>query len=146
MLELGGLFASALLAATLFPAQSEAVLAALVLGAQHDLVMLWSVATLGNVLGSVCNWCLGRYGMVWLRPRLSTAAQIRLMRLTEQYLRWGWVSLFASWVPVIGDPLTCAAGALREPLWRFSVVVTIAKGARYALLIWAVTSVQVLVS
>jgi membrane protein YqaA with SNARE-associated domain len=39
-----------------------------------------------------------------------------------------------SWVPVIGDPLTVAAGFLREPFWSFLILVAIAKTARYVLL------------
>lgn len=141
MVELGGLFVSALLAATLIPAQSEAVLSALVLLERHELWTLWWVATAGNVLGALCNWVVGRYAMFWMRPRLSASSQARLMWIEQNYSRWGWVSLLASWVPVIGDPITCAAGAMREPLWRFIPVVTCAKGGRYALLIWALLSV-----
>ena len=34
-------------------------------------------------------------------------------------------------MPLIGDPLTFIAGVLREPFWRFLVIVTAAKGGRY---------------
>ncbi len=46
-----------------------------------------------------------------------------------------WV-LLLSWAPVIGDPLTFIAGVLRYDLKRFVLIVFIAKGVRYALLIW----------
>jgi membrane protein YqaA with SNARE-associated domain len=39
-------------------------------------------------------------------------------------------------VPIIGDPLTVVAGTMKEPLWRFLTVVTIAKFGRYAVLAW----------
>lgn len=39
-----------------------------------------------------------------------------------------------SWAPVIGDPLTVVAGVLREPLWSFLAIVTIAKAGRYLVL------------
>lgn len=39
---------------------------------------------------------------------------------------------------MVGDPLTVIAGMLREPLWRFLVLVTIAKVGRYLVLVWAV--------
>ncbi|UJS25976.1 YqaA family protein [Thiothrix winogradskyi] len=55
------LFTSALLAATLIPAQSEAVLVGLLLNGQSAFWLLIAVATLGNTLGSVINWWLGRY-------------------------------------------------------------------------------------
>jgi len=37
-------------------------------------------------------------------------------------------------VPLIGDPLTLIAGTMREPLWSFLLLVTLAKGARYLVL------------
>ncbi|MEA1136053.1 YqaA family protein, partial [Klebsiella pneumoniae] len=48
--------------------------------------------------------------------------------------RWGHWSLLLSWVPIIGDPLTLVAGVMREPFWRFLLLVTVAKGARYSVL------------
>lgn len=39
-----------------------------------------------------------------------------------------------SWVPFIGDPITVIAGVLREPIFSFLLLVTIAKSARYIVL------------
>jgi len=39
---------------------------------------------------------------------------------------------------VIGDPLTLVAGVMREPLWRFLLVVTLAKTTRYVV-VWGLT-------
>jgi membrane protein YqaA with SNARE-associated domain len=50
----------------------------------------------------------------------------------KHYERYGHWSLLLSWLPVIGDPLTLIAGVMREPLGRFLLIVTFAKGARYA--------------
>ena len=56
----GGLFIAAFLAATILPAQSEAGLAALVLASPASVTLLVATASLGNVLGSVVNWFIGR--------------------------------------------------------------------------------------
>ena len=37
---------------------------------------------------------------------------------------------------MIGDPLTLVAGVMREPLWRFLLVVPLAKATRYVLVAW----------
>ncbi|AWB48157.1 hypothetical protein HYN69_06160 [Gemmobacter aquarius] len=137
MLALGGLFLAAFAAATLIPAQSEAVLAALVLTGGHPVWLLLAVATTGNVLGSLLNWALGRFLMHHAGHRWFPVSPAQLDRAALWYGRWGWPSLFLSWVPVIGDPLTLAAGLLREPLWRFLLVVTLAKGLRYVILVAA---------
>ena len=131
MLALSGLFAAALLAATLVPAQSEAVLVALVLAGGHPVWLLLAVATIGNVLGSVINWGLGHVLARFANRRWFPASPRQLDRATRWYHRWGYWSLLASWVPIIGDPLTLVAGVLREPLWRFVLIVTLAKGGRY---------------
>lgn len=67
-----------------------------------------------------------------LPPPLSDQSN----RLISLYARWVHWSLLASWVPVIGDPLTLIAGVLREPFWRFALIVTLAKGGRYLVLAW----------
>lgn len=137
MIELTGLFLAALAAATLIPAQSETVLVALIIAAGQPVWLLVAVATGGNVLGSVVNWVLGRFLIRFSDRRWFPVAPGRMAQATGWYARWGHWSLLASWVPVIGDPLTLVAGILREPLWRFVLVVTLAKGGRYLVLAWA---------
>lgn len=55
-----GLFASAFAAATLLPAQSETVLAALLLTESYSAWLLIAVASVGDVFGSTLNWFIGR--------------------------------------------------------------------------------------
>lgn len=140
MVELAGLFLAAFLAATLIPAQSEAVLVALILAAAHPLWLLLVVATAGNVLGSVMNWALGRFLVRFADRRWFPVSPSQLDRAAAWYGRWGHWSLLGAWLPVVGDPLTLAAGMLREPFWRFVLIVTLAKGARYLVLTWAALS------
>lgn len=129
----GGLFLSALVAATILPAQSEAVLVGLLL-AGHPPLALVAVASVGNVLGSLINWLLGR-GMARAVTPPDPATKGRAwLRAEAWYRRWGQWSLLLSWVPILGDPLTVIAGLLREPLPRFLMLVTIAKTGRYLVL------------
>ncbi|MEZ5453876.1 MAG: YqaA family protein [Thiothrix sp.] len=130
------LFLSALLAATLFPAQSETVLAGLILNRQHSFWLLIAVATLGNTLGSVINWWLGRYLEHFHDKRWFPVKAATLERAQERFQRYGWWSLLLSWVPVIGDPLTVVAGLMRMPLLPFLLIVAVAKGGRYLVLGW----------
>ena len=93
-----------------------------------------AVATTGNVLGAMLNAWLGR-GLARFRDRRWFPVSPAALAVAEaRYRRWGWPSLLLSWVPVVGDPLTLVAGVLREPWWRFVLVVTLAKGGRYAAL------------
>ena len=134
-LALGGLFLSAFGAATLLPLQSEAVLVALALNGEPWLMLL-IVASVGNILGSLVNWWLGRSvtrfeHKAWYQKRLKG-----LERMRTAYQRYGYWSLLLSWMPIIGDPLTLIAGLMREPLWRFVLLVSIAKVGRYGVLLY----------
>jgi membrane protein YqaA with SNARE-associated domain len=142
MIALVGLFLAAFAAATLIPAQSEAVLIALILSASHPVWLLLTVATFGNVLGSAVNWAMGRFLIRFANRRWFPVSQAQMDRATGWYWRWGHWSLLASWVPVVGDPLTLVAGALKEPFWRFVLIVTLAKGGRYLVLAWVTLAVS----
>ena len=128
------LFLSAFGAATLLPLQSEAVLVALLLAGQPPLWALLLVATLGHVLGSWVNWLLGRSIEHYRERRWFPVSPARLQQAQNWYARYGRWSLLLSWMPVIGDPLTLVAGVMRERLWIFMAIVTLAKAGRYAVL------------
>ncbi|MGL1833476.1 YqaA family protein [Rhodocyclaceae bacterium SMB388] len=128
------LFLSAFGAATLLPLQSEAVLVGLLVNGAHPPWALIVVATAGNVLGSVVNWLLGLYLEHWRdRPWFPVRPE-RLEKAQANYHRYGRWSLLLSWMPIIGDPLTVIAGVMREPLWSFVLIVTVAKAGRYLVL------------
>lgn len=126
-----GLFTAAGLAATILPAQSEIVLAGMVLSGRYDIPALIAVASAGNVLGSLLNWVLGRSIAGFENRRWFPVSRESVARAEAWYRRYGYWSLLLSWVPVIGDPLTVVAGVLREPLPVFLTLVTIAKVGRY---------------
>lgn len=135
------LFISAFLAATILPAQSEAVLAYQLSTAPDAWVMLVAVATIGNVLGAVVNWGLGRFVSRYRDQGWFPASPHRLDRAEQHYRKFGRFSLLLSWVPFIGDPITIVAGLLREPLWSFMLLVTLAKCARYIAIAMVVSNV-----
>jgi membrane protein YqaA with SNARE-associated domain len=127
-----GLFVSAFLAATLLPGGSEAVLAALTVAGKGDPAALFLVASIGNTLGSVVNWALGRGIAHWRDRPWSPIAPAQYEAASRHFARYGVWSLLFAWLPFVGDPLTVIAGALRVPLARFVVLVGIGKAARYA--------------
>ncbi|MEI7875368.1 MAG: YqaA family protein [Alphaproteobacteria bacterium] len=132
-----GLFAASFLAATIFPFQSELVLVGLLLGGDLSWPVLLAVATAGNVLGSVVNWGLGRFLLHFRDRRWFPVKPESYARMERCFARWGvWLLLFA-WLPVVGDPLTVVAGALRVNLALFVVLVTLGKLGRYAVLVAA---------
>ncbi|MDX0777896.1 DedA family protein [Sinorhizobium medicae] len=125
-----GLFLVALAAATILPMQSEAALAGLLVSGYSPWLLI-AVASIGNVLGSVVNWLIGRGIQRFRHKRWSPASDAGLERAQRWYHRYGKWSLLLSWMPIIGDPLTVAAGVMKEPLTHFVLLVAVAKVVRY---------------
>lgn len=136
MTAYASLFIAAFAAATLFPAQSEAVLLALVSSREYPLHTLVVIASIGNVLGSVLNWWLGLYAQRFRDRKWFPVSEAALLRAQAHYARYGRWSLLLSWVPFIGDPITLAAGVMRERLLPFLILVGIAKTGRYVALVY----------
>lgn len=130
---LWGLFLSAFISSTLLPGGSEALLLALALNGGHDPWLLLGVATLGNTLGGMSSWLLGR----WLIHRFPLhELKPERQRAVARLHRFGSPMLLLSWLPLIGDPLCVAAGWLKiSPLWSL-LFIALGKGGRYALLLW----------
>lgn len=140
IVSLATLFGAAFLAATIFPAQSELLLAFLLRSGEQSWWLLLAVATIGNVLGSVANWLLGRFIEHFRHRRWFPVSEAALDRAQRWYGRWGKWSLLLSWAPIVGDPLTVVAGVLRTPLPTFVGIVLIAKAARYGAIALAVSA------
>lgn len=128
------IFIASFLAATIIPAQSEVGLSALILTTRSNIVLLIATAAFGNVLGAVVNWYLGRWISRFSDRKWFPIKPPQLTWATLWYRKYGRWSLLLSWAPFIGDPITIAAGMLREPLLSFFLIVGFAKTARYILI------------
>ncbi len=135
ILELVVLFLSSFIAATVFPAQSELVLLSLNVAGEHSKFLLLTVATIGNVLGSLVNWFLGYYLIKFKDKKWFPVKEDKIDKYSKYYQKWGVVSLLLAWMPIIGDPLTVIAGIFRTNIWLFLILVTIGKMSRYAIII-----------
>lgn len=133
ILVYGGLFLSAFTSATLLPGSSEAVLAALIATGDHTTWLLVLVATLGNVAGSLVNWVLGLAIEHFRNARWFPVSDRDYQRACTWFSRFGLWALLFSWLPVIGDPITLVAGAMRVRFVPFILLVTLGKAGRYAL-------------
>lgn len=126
-----GLAVNAFLAATILPASSEVTLASLVAAGKGTPLVLIAVATMANTAGSVVNWIFGR-GIDRLRSkRWFPVKPEQYEHAHRWFTRIGVWSLLFAWLPIVGDPLTVVAGALRVPFWIFVALVGLGKAARY---------------
>jgi len=134
-LQLGGLFLAAFGAATILPFQSEVVFVGLQLAGTASLLWLVVVASVGNTLGAVVNYVMGRGIERFRHRRWFPVNAAQLARAQRWYARWGVWTLLMSWAP-LGDAFTVIAGVMRTPPWLFLALVTIAKTGRYIVLAW----------
>ena len=130
-----GMFLSAFLAGSVLPFSSEAVMLGL-LAAGVDPVPLLIYGSIGNVMGGMVNYGLGRLGKLdWLKKYFH----LKQSSIDRAYKFMGghgaWMGFFA-FLPILGSAITVVLGLTRAnlPLSVFSI--TLGKVIRYALLIW----------
>ncbi len=129
--QLTGLFVVAFSAATLLPGGSEAALLGMAALTQHSILTLLVVASIGNTLGSVLNYWLGCFALQYQDHKWFPISQAELTKAQGWFARWGQGSLLLAWMPIIGDPLTFAAGVMQMRFWRFLGLVALSKTLRY---------------
>ena len=130
-----GMFLSAFLAGSVLPFSSEAVMLGL-LAAGVDPVPLLIYGSIGNVMGGMVNYGLGRLGKLeWLKKYFH----LKQSSIDRAYQFMGghgaWMGFFA-FLPILGSAITVVLGLTRAnfPLSVFSI--TLGKVMRYSLLIW----------
>jgi len=119
--SLTALFASSFLAATLLPGGSEAVLFGVLKLHPEQVLAALCVATLGNTLGGMSSYLIGR-----VIPQKKELPGLLAMR------KYGAPALLLSWVPILGDPMCVAAGWLRLNPWLAVLYIALGKLTRYA--------------
>ena len=132
---LGGLFLAAFGAATILPFQSELVFVGMQLGNTAPLLLIIIVASIGNTLGAVVNYWMGRGLERFRHRRWFPVSERQLERAQRVYARWGVWTLLLSWAP-LGDAFTVIAGVMRTHWLLFLSLVTVAKTGRYIVLAW----------
>ena len=130
-----GMLLAAFLAGSFFPFSSEAVMVGL-MAAGLDPWLLMVYGTVGNVMGSVVNYCIGRMGKTeWFEKYLHVSPES--MARAERFMkgRGAWMGFFA-FVPLLGSAITILLGLMRAtPVITF-IAITLGKIFRYIILIY----------
>ena len=120
--------------ATIIPFGSEAYFITLLSLEKYNHFILFVVASVGNVLGSLFNWICGFYINFFIKKSWFPINNKIIDRGNKLFKKYGKWSLLISWFPLIGDPITFAAGTLRYPIIPFLVLVSIGKVGRYLII------------
>lgn len=133
-----GMFLSAILAGSVVPFSSEVVmLGLLAAGAEKWSLIIW--ATVGNVLGAILTYYMGRLGRIdWIEKYFH----VKKERL-EKAQHWlngkgAWVA-FWGFIPVFGNVLLIALGLMRSNIPITFSSMTAGKFMRYVLLAYGIS-------
>ncbi len=133
-----GMLLAAFLAGSFFPFSSEAVMVALQ-AAGLDPLPLLVYGTIGNVLGSVFNYCVGRMGKTyWIEHYLHVSHESLAKARSFMGGRGAWMGFFA-FLPLLGSAITILLGLMKANIVISIVSISIGKFLRYLLLVYGVS-------
>lgn len=130
-----GMLLAAFLAGSFFPFSSEAVMVGL-MATGLDPWVLMIYGTVGNVLGSVVNYGVGRMGkMEWIEKYLHVKKED--LDKAQRFMagRGAWMGFFA-FLPILGSAITIALGLMRANIIISFIAITLGKIFRYIILIY----------
>ena len=128
-----GLFIAYFLAATVVPFSSEVVFSAMVFGGLDAWKCVF-VATLGNWLGGMTCYYMGRLGKIeWIEKYLRIKKE-KMEKFMGKLHRYGDWFAFFSFLPGVGDVIAVASGYFRCRWWIVALSMLLGKFARY--IVW----------
>ena len=136
MTSLWLMFSGAFLAATLLPGGSEVLLVGLLNQTPSSWLELLILASVGNTLGGITSYGLGRAGRLAKSPQDIQRRQYQYaLAWIERYGMW---ALLLSWLPIVGDLLCLLAGWLKIPIVPASFFMFIGKLLRYSVIVFLI--------
>jgi len=130
-----GLFLASVLAATILPLGSEVVFAGLIALGMNAWICV-AVATVGNWLGGMTNYFLGRLGKVeWIEKYLKVKRE-KIDKMQHWLEGKGAIMAFFSFLPVVGDLIALALGFMRANVYIVNVAMLAGKFARYVIIMY----------
>ena len=127
-----GLFLSALIAGSVLPFSSEAVMVVLA-GMGLDPVGCVVAAALGNTLGGMTCYWIGTLGRTEWITRLGVST--RQLARARKFLAGRALMGFFAFLPTIGEALAIVLGLMRSNAWLTGVSMLAGKALRYAVIL-----------
>ncbi len=128
-----GMLLAAFLAGSFFPFSSEAVMLGLfAAGLNTEPLIIYG--TIGNVLGSMFNYSVGRLGrMEWIERYLHVKKES--LDKAQRFMagHGAWIGVFA-FLPILGSGITICLGLMRANIVISTISITIGKLLRYIVL------------
>lgn len=133
-----GMLVAAFLAGSFFPFSSEAVMVGLQAAGLEPLPLV-VYGTIGNVLGSMFNYGVGRLGKLeWIEHYLHVKRES--LDKAQRFIggRGAWMGFFA-FLPILGSAITILLGLMKANVFISITSITVGKFLRYLLLVYGVS-------
>lgn len=133
-----GLFLASFLAATILPFGSEFVFVGLIaLGLDPWTCTI--VASIGNWLGGMTNYYLGRLGKIEWIERYLKIDKSKIENIQKFLDKRGAVMGFFSFLPAIGDIIAVALGYMRANVYIVNISMFLGKFLRYVAIMYGMS-------
>lgn len=133
-----GMLVSAFLAGSFFPFSSEVVMSGLQ-AAGLEPIQLVLYGSIGNVLGSMFNYGVGRMGKLeWIEKYLHVKKESLDKAQNFMTDKGAWMGFFA-FLPLLGSAITIVLGLTRANIVISVISITIGKVLRYVLLVYGLS-------
>lgn len=133
-----GMLVAAFLAGSFFPFSSEVVMSGLQ-AAGLEPIQLVLYGSIGNVLGSMFNYGVGRMGKLeWIEKYLHVKKESLDKAQNFMAARGAWMGFFA-FLPLLGSAITIVLGLTRANIVISVISITIGKVLRYVLLVYGLS-------
>ena len=125
-----GMFLSALIAGTVVPFSSEAVLVALISMGLNPIGCILT-ATAGTMIGGMTCYWLGSLGnMLWIEKYFGVNK--KKLERAERFVkgRGAWMAFFM-FIPFLGEAIGVVLGLMRANVWITAIAMFLGKSFRY---------------
>lgn len=129
-----GMFIAAFLAGSILPFSSEAVMIALLAIGVDPWVLLFTAA-LGNTLGGITCYCIGRMASPEWLQRTFRIKDKHMQQAHALVSRWGALMGLFCWIPILGDAILVTLGIMRSNPITTNLMMVIGRTTRYAIVL-----------
>ena len=130
-----GMGIAAFIAGSFFPFSSEAVMLTLLTTTDMDAKLIMVSATIGNVLGSMFNYYIGRLGSKEMIARLFKIKEERMDKAQNYVEHYGaWMGFF-TFIPILGSAIAISLGILRANQLCTWITIFLGKTLRYLVIV-----------
>lgn len=129
------LFFDSFFSALILTPHSEMVVRLMTIFPNYNIYLVFTIALMGSVCGSLANWQIGKYFLFLHKTDFFQRKAKEMMMAEQKWHKFLVYVLLFSWLGVVGNPFTTLAGFFRTKIKKFLLVVVAGKIFYYYFLV-----------